>query len=94
MNYLYEIEKLSYITSEIEIWDQIDLISKSITPKDLYRSIDIFISNLNHNLTGKDYYTLCGIGDWARTHNDFTTKQLQFSLLTMAANWNEISLIY
>ena len=92
MNYLYKIEQISYIENIDEIWNLIDQIDQELTPRDLIQIIDYFISNLSsdHRLPGSDYYQLCGIGDWVRTHNDYTPRQMKWVILTIAQYWYEL----
>jgi hypothetical protein len=92
MNLLYEIESLRYLNEEQEIWDKIDQIEMNLNPKDLMKAIDYFISHLSpeHNLSGKTYETLCGIGNWDRENNHLTHKQIIFAVMSMADNWNQL----
>jgi hypothetical protein len=77
-------------TSENEFWKQVDDILTN--PKDLIDSVDWFISNLgpNHDLLGRDWNKLVGIGEWAREYHSFTRTQARFVTITISANINEI----
>jgi len=92
MNLLYEIESLRYLKEEQEIWDKIDHIEMNLNPKDLMKAIDYFVLHLSpeHNLSGKTYQTLCGIGNWSKENNHLTHKQIVFALMSMADHWDQL----
>ena len=90
----YEIEKLHYMisdTSEID-WEYVNSIE--MHPDRVVKIIDQFLLSLlpNHNLNGKDWFTLQGIAQWISQGNHLTEKQKQYAFVTMALNWDELDL--
>jgi len=92
-NYLYLIKEMHNLSNKELIWDYVNHIDEKITPKELSRVINYFIKNLrtDNQVSGLDHHKLCGIRDWCDLHDDFTSRQLKYSLLTMAIYWNEIN---
>jgi hypothetical protein len=94
MSVLYQIEKLHYYMidhGEVN-WNLIDDLDDTISPKDVKKLIDYFILKLprNHNVPGKVYETLCGIGDYSSQHNSISSKQFKYVFANIAAYWNEM----
>lgn len=94
MDVLYEVESLRYLTSEQDIFEKLDQIQIDITPKELIRAIDYFLTHLgdHHNLSGKQFETLTGIGHWARENHHLTEKQIMYSMLTMAEHFDQLDM--
>lgn len=79
----------SYHLNDEVTWDQID----TLIPKyQLVDHIDYFLTNLkaNHQLPGKIYEKLSGIGNWYREKEFVTPKQHRFATLTIIAYWYEL----
>jgi len=95
MDVLYEVESLRYLTNEQDVFENLDRIQMDINPKELIKAIDYFLTHLesNHTLSGKQYETLSGIGNWAREGKDLTNKQLTYSLMTMADYFDQLSIL-
>ena len=94
MDVLYEIESIRYLTNEQDVFEKLDQIQIDITPKELIKTIDYFLTHLgdHHTLSGKQFETLIGIGNWARENKPLTNKQMTYSLLTMADYFDQIDM--
>jgi hypothetical protein len=94
MDVLYEIESLTYLTDEQDIFKKLDQIQIDITEKELIKTIDYFLTHLkdHHSLSGKQFETLSGIGHWVRENNHATSKQIMYSMLTMAEHFDQLDM--
>lgn len=92
MSLLYQIENLSYNLTDPIDWDNIDNINPN--KEELRSTIDYFLSHLidNHDLPGDVYRKLMGIGYWIKTESFLTRKQKRYSILSMAAYWDQLDL--
>ena len=61
----------------MELLDYIEVME---TPNQVIRAIDYFIGHLreDHQVPGKVWYTLNGIGDWAKQHGFVSDKQFSY----------------
>jgi hypothetical protein len=75
---------------EGKMWDMIDNLFD--TPKDLYQTVDWFITHLprDHDMDGKEWFKLIDIGNSVREYDSMTQKQKRFVGLIIAANWTKI----
>jgi hypothetical protein len=91
LSLMRKFDDLSFMDKpETEMWYIID--SLFDTPKDLYETVDWFISHLprQHDVGGKEWFKLVDIGEQARRYNSVTQKQKRLVGLLIAANWTKI----
>jgi hypothetical protein len=91
---LDEIEYLRYYENESDIYWKINQIKSQLNHGDIYRLVDYFLLHLryNHDLPGKVYVTLSGIGKWERDKKPLTDKQIFYVLASIASYWDELDL--
>ena len=73
-------------------WNQLDEVFRTNTQ--ILNAIDYFIRHLklHHEVPGKVYHKLIGIGDNIREHNSFTQKQSRYVALALAGYWDQLDL--
>lgn len=87
-----QIYKIEYISLRDEwTWEGVDEVFHDY--RDVLRAIDYFLLNLkpNHEVPGKVYEKLSGIGDNIREHNSFTDRQARYTVLALAGYWSEVN---
>ena len=98
MDLLYTVERLHYHlkeTNEIN-WEYVTELHMEcdVSPRDMRKLIDYFLVNLSHNhqVPGKVYETLSGIGDYVRIHNDITSRQMNYVFANIATHLDQLDL--
>ena len=87
---IYKIETIS-LRDEWN-WNEVNEIFSNYL--EVINAIDYFLSHLttNHQVPGKVYHKLIGIGDNIREHKSFTDKQSRYVTLALAGYWTEVDM--
>jgi hypothetical protein len=85
---LYKLETIS-LNDSVD-WNEINDVFHDY--KEVVTAIDYFLLHLrsNHDVPGKAYHKLIGIGDNIKEHRSFTDKQARYVVLALAGYWSEV----